>query len=516
MKNKGMSQFFAETWILTISSLITKILSAFYRIPLQNFVGNRGFFIYQQVYPLYGLCTSIALTGLPMFVSQILAEDKDNQAQNRQHLLQGSVILGILGAFLLILTAPQIALWMGDSSLTPLVEALSCFYLFAPLEAVLRGIYQSDLQMLPTAISQVSEQIIRVLIIIIAAVCLRSNYYLMGMWAHAGAGIAAVGSIIILLRFNLPLPVSPRQQSRKTVSNHLFRRFLSEGLLLSLFSGVLVLFQTIDSFTVFKALQAASCKHSQELKGIYDRSQPLAQLAIVIVVSLATTILPQLSKLSKDKQNELKTSTLHVSLVLGSSCVVGMVALMPQINKLLFKDDQQSWSLAVYVLAALFISYAIVINTLMQAQHYQQKNLLALLLALISKWLLNRWLVSFMGILGASIATLLASIILAVFLYYNSDQRLRQGLFQKHFLFKLSFVMMLLFAFVKIISVFWRTLEPLTRLSALWEVIVTIICSVFLVLVLSYRYQLLTNKEWKMLPNGQRILQKLGEKNALR
>ena len=90
------------------------------------------------------------------------------------------------------------------------------------------------------------------------------------------------------------------------------RRFLSEGLLLSLFSGVLVLFQAIDSFTVFKELQAAFYQHAQELKGIYDRAQPLAQLAIVIAVSLATTILPQLSQSAQDKQAELKNITLHV------------------------------------------------------------------------------------------------------------------------------------------------------------------------------------------------------------
>ena len=516
MKNKGMSLFFAETWVLTISSLITKILSAFYRIPLQNLVGNRGFFIYQQVYPLYGLCTAIALSGLPMFVSQVLAEDKVNQAQNQRHLLQGALVLGIVGALLLKLAAPQIASGMGDPSLTPLVAVLSWFYLLAPLEAVLRGIYQSDLQMLPTAISQVSEQIIRVLIIIIAAICLSSHDYLMGTWAHAGAAIGAAGAIIILLGFHLPISAKPQLQLRKAGNSHLLRRFLSEGLLLSLFSGVLVLFQAIDSFTVFKALQAAFYQHAQELKGIYDRAQPLAQLAIVLAVSLATTILPQLSQSDQDKQAELKNITLHVALVLAASCAVGMAALMPQINTLFFKDAQQSWSLAVYVLAAFFIAYAIVINTLMQAQHQQQQNWLALLLAVISKWLLNRLLIPPLGILGASSATLLASIILAVLLYFNSDQSLRQGLFKKHFLLKLSLVMLLLFIFVKIMSVFWRFFEPLSRLSALWEVSVTIICSVILVVILSYRWQLLTGQEWKMLPGGQRILQKLGEKHALR
>ncbi|WP_051006538.1 oligosaccharide flippase family protein [Liquorilactobacillus vini] len=62
------------TVLLTLSSLIIKILSAVYRIPFQNLVGNTGFYIYQQVYPLYGLGMTFALSGFPVFISKKVAE----------------------------------------------------------------------------------------------------------------------------------------------------------------------------------------------------------------------------------------------------------------------------------------------------------------------------------------------------------------------------------------------------------------------------------------------------------
>ena len=68
MQHKQLSRVFQGTMILAISSLVAKILSAVYRIPFQNLVGNDGFYVYQQVYPLYGLGIVLALSGLPVFI----------------------------------------------------------------------------------------------------------------------------------------------------------------------------------------------------------------------------------------------------------------------------------------------------------------------------------------------------------------------------------------------------------------------------------------------------------------
>lgn len=67
---------------LAITSLIVKILSAVYRIPFQNMVGNIGFYIYQQVYPFYGIGMTFALTGFPAFISKKVAQE-NNQLQKK-------------------------------------------------------------------------------------------------------------------------------------------------------------------------------------------------------------------------------------------------------------------------------------------------------------------------------------------------------------------------------------------------------------------------------------------------
>ncbi|MFB8736447.1 oligosaccharide flippase family protein [Bacillus sp. SL00103] len=55
MKNVNQYWLFQGAVILTIAGLLSKVLSAVYRVPFQNIVGDTGFYIYQQVYPFLGI-----------------------------------------------------------------------------------------------------------------------------------------------------------------------------------------------------------------------------------------------------------------------------------------------------------------------------------------------------------------------------------------------------------------------------------------------------------------------------
>ena len=63
MHNQQMKHLMRGAWILSLSPLIAKILSAVYRVPFQNMVGDTGFYAYQQIYPIYGLGMTFALSG---------------------------------------------------------------------------------------------------------------------------------------------------------------------------------------------------------------------------------------------------------------------------------------------------------------------------------------------------------------------------------------------------------------------------------------------------------------------
>src|SRR5699024_5314348 len=85
-------------FILTMAGLLSKVLSATYRIPLQNLTGDFGFYIYQQVYPLLGTVIILALYGFPTSISKLTAE----QTLENNNLTTHSYELPLLGTVMIL------------------------------------------------------------------------------------------------------------------------------------------------------------------------------------------------------------------------------------------------------------------------------------------------------------------------------------------------------------------------------------------------------------------------------
>ena len=74
-------------FIVTLGGLITKVLGAFYRIPLTNLLGAKGIGIYQMVFPLYSLLLTVSSTGVPSGISKIIAGGENPESVLKSSLL---------------------------------------------------------------------------------------------------------------------------------------------------------------------------------------------------------------------------------------------------------------------------------------------------------------------------------------------------------------------------------------------------------------------------------------------
>src|SRR5690625_2252101 len=119
MSNDNMKQFIRGAFILTVAGMISKILSAFYRIPIQNLTGDYGFYVYQQIYPFIATVMILALYSFPSAISKIGAElDEKNRTTSFFLLPILLILLCINGLFFLLmyLLAPVIAFESGNVS----------------------------------------------------------------------------------------------------------------------------------------------------------------------------------------------------------------------------------------------------------------------------------------------------------------------------------------------------------------------------------------------------------------
>lgn len=516
MKNEQVKKTMKGALILSIASLVAKILSAIYRIPFENIVGNTGFYVYQQVYPLYGIGMTFALTGFPVYISKLVAE-KQSAAEKLRLVQQLFVILCVFSVLTfsgLRLFAPVIAKAMGDLELTVLIKSVSWMLLFMPFLAVGRGYYQGTFNMVKTAVSQVTEQFVRVGLIILAAFLfarLDWSFYKMGALAMLASSAGAVVACLSFVGF-YHKHFFKRINAPKTSYLELTEKLFTDGLILCLFASMMVLLQLIDSFTVVRGLfeNGFLPAEAKNIKGIYDRAQPLVQLGMVLAVGFSSTLLPTLSHALQQKKmaefRRISSVMLRVSLAIAVAATFGMIVLMPQINTLLFGDAHLSTTLSVYALSIIFITVIGTYNSILQSLNQFLITVFGLILALITKLVLNVWLIGRLNIMGASLATVVSLIVALVWILAFMPE-LVKGLFKDgYFWIKLALTTSAMFGcvwlFLKLVSPLFGT----GRLECLGLVCVGALLGASVFLGAALGLKLFSVREWLLLPGGRKIL----------
>ncbi|MFC7372344.1 oligosaccharide flippase family protein [Fictibacillus iocasae] len=423
MENENRS-LWRGALLLTAAGLIVKILSAVYRIPYQNIAGDLGFYVFQQAYPFYAIAAAIAFTGYPMAFSRIVSVQKGS-ANERDVIATSFWSVCFLGAAtfgVLYGSAPLLARWMGDEHLASPLRAISFLFLIIPFTAFYRGYFQGMGEMTSTAVTQILEQVVRVSGILIASYLLVSSGstpYETGTGALAGSLAGAAISAILLTRY---FQKDRRHQLIRsfTYSFVTLKELLRGSIYLSLSAMVLVLMQMVDAFSFVNMLTDNGWNElaAREMKGIFDRGQPLVQLGTVLAAGLALALVPEVSRLHAAGEREnvkgLSRLSLKITMAVGAAAACGIAVIIEPLNSMLFENSDGSQELAVMAGATLFGSIIFTATGLMQGLGLYRSAGFAVLVGVLLKAALNVWLIPEWGMMGASAATVFATAATAV------------------------------------------------------------------------------------------------------
>lgn len=192
MKNKS---FIIGAVILSAAGIFSKILGAIYRIPFARIVGDEGLGIYQMAYPFYTLILAVSTAGVPLAVSKLISERQcQNDYQGINKILRISLILlssfGVVMSVMTFISADYIATnILKDPRAALSLKAIAPAILFTLIMANFRGYFQGFLNMGPTAISQILEQLFRVITVFVA------TYLLLDVGLKEVAAGASFGEI---------------------------------------------------------------------------------------------------------------------------------------------------------------------------------------------------------------------------------------------------------------------------------------------------------------------------------
>ncbi len=417
------NHLFRGALILMIAGMLSKVLSALYRIPLQNLTGDFGYYIYQQMYPFIGILMMLSLYGFPAAVSKLAVEQKAVK-ESLTFINFTRPILVILFSFSLILAssmfifAPDLAKLVGDMNLTSSYQLMSLGFLLIPLVSFYRGYFQGIGDMRPTAYSQLFDQLFRVSIIIITAILISKeifNIYSIGTWAVYATLIGGVISTFTLYVFKFKETKKNKSIVKSKVPWRYFINVLFMfGIIAALNHMILLLLQFADVFTLVPELinYGYNEKEAMEMKGVFDRGQPLIQFGAVLGSSFALALVPEIAR--KKEATEVIKDTLTFSFYLAAGATLGLIIILPEVNLLLFKNTYGTFSLQILMLAILLGSIAVTSNAILQSYGYFKQVTLLIISMFIIKYLLNYLLVSKLGILGSSFATIISLLFLCV------------------------------------------------------------------------------------------------------
>ncbi|MEY9864659.1 O-antigen/teichoic acid export membrane protein [Peribacillus sp. B2I2] len=449
--NKTSNELLRGALILSAAAIIVKVLSAAYRIPYQNIAGDIGFYIYQQVYPFYGVAFTLSTLGFPVVISKLIAERESskNNFEVKDILVTSFVVLSSIGIMMfaaLFLGADWIAGWMKDPDLASLLRIIAYSYLLMPISSVLRGYFQGINNMLPTASSQVAEQCIRVLTILVLStifVSLGYSPYVVGKGAVFGSITGGITGLVLLIAFVIlreEWKLFSQVKIKPVNFIKISKVLVFQGLAFCITGLILILFQFVDSLHLYSLLRETGMGESEakEWKGVYDRGQPLLQLGTVVANSFALALVPVISgfvqkRSEQELVNKIKLA-LRVSTTIGIAAAIGLIVTMKPVNHMLFTNSKGTITLAIFSLSILFTSLIMAKAAVIQSLGYSFVPVIITIVGVGSKWALNLVLVPHYKIAGAASATVLAFMIMTVLFYTVLRVHIKKTLIEKKYL----------------------------------------------------------------------------------
>lgn len=518
--------------LLTIAAFISKVLSATYRIPLQNLTGDLGFYIYQQVYPLIGMVMILSLYGFPVAISKLTAELK----RERQQLTYRTFYMPLFFILLLInsiffvvvfFMASHISNWIGDENLKGTFQIAAFLFLFVPFLALLRGVFQGHGEMRETAYSQIIEQCIRVGIIIYAAFLIfneKINIYQIGdagvIATMVGMIVAILGLLVFFIRKN---PIHWSSNTRAIPWRYYLYSCVSLGLAASLNHLVLILVQFVDVLTLVPNLITYGLTPSEamETKGVFDRGQPLIQFGVIFGSSFALALIPTVIRenlqANKDRISYVREALLF-GFYLSAGATIGLILILPEANLLLFMNTEGTGSLQIFVIAIFILTITITGAAILQSLGFLKQTVLWIAITLMMKWGLNQLLVPSFSIYGSALATVLSLSTLCFVMMIVLHKKLPALAFFRHIRwvhFMIASSSMALYI-IGVKFVFHQMVD-LTRLHSLYYVLFVVLSGGFIYISLLLRYRIFSENQISALPFSKQLLQlqRIVSKNEL-
>ncbi len=369
-QSKG-SSFLVQGSILAIASIVSRVIGLIYRVPLQGIIGDIGNDYYSTAFEVYNIMLLISSYSLPTAVSKYVSECRAKGDYKLIHKVFRTAMVLSLGSG----TVAALIIFFGASYITSMLKtplAIYALLVLAPaliiLSAmgVIRGLFQGMGTMMPTAFSQIIEQIVNAVVSVGAAYWLyqygtkvggvlgkKEEYSAalgaaggtMGTTSGALAGFLFVLFIFLIFRTNL-VRLEKKQKRGASESYGSLVKILVLTIVPVLLSTTIYNISGIVDQLIFKNIATFQSYNPDQIGiwwGVFTgKYKVLVNVPLAIASAMAASTVPTLTGAfaSKDYKTA-RRKTYQVTkfvMVISIPSVVGIGVLASPIMQLLFRD----------------------------------------------------------------------------------------------------------------------------------------------------------------------------------
>ncbi|TYP50868.1 putative polysaccharide biosynthesis protein [Thermosediminibacter litoriperuensis] len=370
------NSFLKGAIILTAAGFLVKILGAVYRIPLAMMIKDEGMGLYQMAYPIYVTLLSVSTAGLPTAISKMVAGDVAVKRYRNAHRVfkVSLVVLTLVGAVLtvfLMLSARVLSekVLGNPKAFYPLISISPAIF-FVSIMSSFRGFFQGLQDMTPSAVSQVIEQVGRVVtVFVLATLLLPRGVEYAAAGAAFGPVVGSLAGLLLLMavyrRRKRDLFDSLRAGSDAVLENpvHIAWRLFAFAIPITLGGLIIPVMNLADAAIVTRRLQDAgfSVIRATELYGqLTGMAAPLINLPAVMTMSMAASLVPAVSEavaLKNARMVAARAETgVRVTFIFALPAAMGLFVLAEPVSVLLYKNPQAGIPLSILSWGIIFLA----------------------------------------------------------------------------------------------------------------------------------------------------------------
>ena len=329
--------FIQGALIISLGGFISKILGALYRIPLTNILGGEGMGIYQMVYPLYCILLTVSASGIPTGIARLISSGNGTGAEKRAFMLYG--LIGVAGTFLMYALAGPLASVQHESAIRLCCVMLCPSVFFVSMLSVVRGYFQGRGNMYPTAVTEVSEQLIKVALGCTLAYIFRHDMNLaVASTLFAVTVSEAVSTLIAVYWYRRNRTVQPLFR----VASVSYGAILGYTVPLTFTAIARPVSQLVESIVAVNLLRNIT-DGATSLYGIFSGCAiTIINLPVSVTYGLAAASVPQISPLAEKGDEEGAKNkafkALLLTFVISAPAAVALYVFAPLASRLIFSS----------------------------------------------------------------------------------------------------------------------------------------------------------------------------------